>query len=577
MLLMLLAVTAVGLLAFWDEQRESAAALEDFAAEQATLAGGVASELATRLGAVRRDALFVAACRAEGRAVPPAAMDGYTRYVLRSSDTEPPAFVEAGFTLSVQAGNGHTLDLVVPPVKLLEGAARVERPGTVRILVLGPGDQHLRGVDGDVLDSAPVLRALTSEPTSAWLERQDAAVLGLHPRRAAAGLAHVDAGPLGRWAVAVVTTAERVRDRQLRAAFRLTLGVLLAAGLVLALGNAALRRQRRGLLLERELALAALTRKRDAELLTASRAATLGTLAMGIAHEVSTPLGVIAGRAEQLLPKVSGDERASRSVHAILDQTERIRLVIRAFLDVVRGGAPALGDARPAAVLEGAVALVEHRFSAAGVTLAKHVAADLPRIHGDLPLLQQALVNLLLNACDACVRGGRVDASLARDGEHVIFRVTDDGCGITPEAAARAVEPFFTTKAPGVGSGLGLAIASEIVKLHRGRLTLGPASPRGTDASLIVPIPTGASACRCIVPRHRESSSSTTSARWPRRSPTASAATAGTKPRPSPRARKRPRACVRKPSTPWSPTCACRTWTASRCSPRRGARRPICP
>jgi signal transduction histidine kinase len=430
---MLLAVAAVALLAFWDHRRESAAALDDFAEEQATLAASVAAELSTRLAAVRRDGLLIAEQLDEGR--------------------------------------------------------RVERPGIVRLLLLGPDDPHLRATDGGVLDSEPVQRALAAERTSVWIERPEAAALGLPPRRAAAGLARIDAGPLGRWAVAVVTSAERVRDRELRASLRLTLGVILAAGLVFAFGTAALRRQRRGLLLERELALAALARERDAELTTASRAATLGTLAMGIAHEVSTPLGVISGRAEQLLSKVDSDDRAARSVRAILEQSERIRRVIRTFLDVVRGGAPALGDTPPAAVLEGALALVEHRFAAVGVALSKRAAPDLPLIHGDVPMLQQAIVNLLLNACDACAHGGRVAASVGLAGERVVFTVTDDGRGITAEEAARAAEPFFTTKAPGMGSGLGLAITHEIVKLHRGQLTLEPASPRGTRATVSVPLP----------------------------------------------------------------------------------------
>ena len=289
----------------------------------------------------------------------------------------------------------------------------------------------------------------------------------------------------------MVTSAERVRDRERRARFRLSLGVLLTAGLVCAFGTAALRRQRRGLLLERELSLAALARERDAELATASRAATLGTLAMGIAHEVGTPLGVISGRAEQLLARATDDERSARAVRAILDQTERIRRVIRAFLDVVRGEAPALGDTPPASVLEGAASLVEHRFAAAGVVLEKRVEPDLPRIHGDAAMLQQAIVNLLLNACDACDRGGRVEAVAAREGGRVVLTVTDDGCGITKENAARATEPFFTTKAPGQGSGLGLAITHEIVKLHRGELSLAPASPRGTQATISLPVPEG--------------------------------------------------------------------------------------
>ena len=267
--------------------------------------------------------------------------------------------------------------------------------------------------------------------------------------------------------------------------------MLLSAGLVFLFGTAALRRQRRGMLLERELALAALARARDGELATASRAAMMGTLAMGIAHEVSTPLAVIAGRAEQLAARSGGDERATRAVQAILEQSERIRRVVRGFLDLARGEEPVLGDTAPGAVLEGAIGLVEHRFAAAGVSLSRGAGArarDLPAIHCDLQMLQQAVVNLLLNACDACERGGRVEASAALDGEHVAFTVVDDGVGITPEAAARATEPFFTTKAKGQGTGIGLAIASEIVKLHRGTLSLRPASPRGTTATLRVPI-----------------------------------------------------------------------------------------
>jgi len=126
------------------------------------------------------------------------------------------------------------------------------------------------------------------------------------------------------------------------------------------------------------------------------------------------------------------------------------------------------------------VELVSHRFETAGVSLVTRADAGLPEISGDPRLLEQVLINLLLNACDACSRGGSVELAVHADGERVGFVVTDDGAGITEEAAARATEPLFTTKPFGHGTGLGLAIANEIVKHHGGSLSIEPRrSPGG--------------------------------------------------------------------------------------------------
>ncbi len=191
------------------------------------------------------------------------------------------------------------------------------------------------------------------------------------------------------------------------------------------------------------------------------------------------------GRVEQILPKVAGDERATRAVVAIGEQTRRIEAIVRAFLGVARGGAPSVEHVDPARLARAAVGFVEHRFAEARVLLVTEAESPLPPIACDPRLVEQAIVNLLLNACDACEGGGNVALSVARDEGHVTFAVTDDGTGISPAAAARATEPFFTTKPEGRGSGLGLAIASEIVAHHHGVLTVAPrADGRGTRASI---------------------------------------------------------------------------------------------
>jgi signal transduction histidine kinase len=134
------------------------------------------------------------------------------------------------------------------------------------------------------------------------------------------------------------------------------------------------------------------------------------------------------------------------------------------------------------------VALVDHRFRKVGVALELEVSGSLPAVACDQPLLEHALVNLLLNACEACKPGGTVRVRATADAHDVAFVVTDDGVGIKPADAARAMEPFFTTKPAGQGTGLGLAIASEIIKSHRGTLVLEPLPSHGTRACIEIPV-----------------------------------------------------------------------------------------
>jgi two-component system, NtrC family, sensor kinase len=440
---MFLALALVTGLAYWDEQRESEAALEDFAAEQATLASSLAAGLSAHLATAR---------------------------------TGAPGSLEEGVDLTAALA---TLSIAV---------GRIQHPGETLVLLEPPGSTDFRTTDGRVVSLEALSAALRANRSSVRLTRSEAAALGLPERMAYAGFADVDTGGLGRWHVVSVATARRERDRAARAARRLVLGVAVASGLVLAFGGIALRNQRKELELQREVAVMAVQNERDERLARATRAAVMGTFAMGIAHEVSTPLGVILGRAEQLLGRVGNDERAIHAARVIMDQADRLKLLVRRFLDLARGGAPTFARVDSSSVARGAVALVEHRFGKAAIKLIADVPAELPMIQCDRALLEHALVNLLLNACEACEPGGAVDLTARSDGQEVVFVVNDDGAGITAEDAARATEPFFTTKPEGQGTGLGLAIASEIIKSHRGALTIEPRSPRGTRACFVIPV-----------------------------------------------------------------------------------------
>lgn len=429
---MALVVAAVAGLASWDGTRESEAALRDLADAQVR----VAESLAIALEAIRPSPL-------------------------------------------------------PPDPRVLHLLSRVEERGSSRVLLYVPADKLLHTTSGESLRSARLLRALGAHERGARIPRDEASALGLPARTAMAGIAYPDreAGA----AIVVITSAERQRDREEWARHRLVLSVVSAAGMVLIFGGLLRRAQTKELLLERELAVAEVQRQGDERLERASRVAALGTLAVGVAHEISTPLGIISARAEQIEGKVSGDPRLAGAAAAIISQADRIKQVIRGLLGLARGDSPASERVDPRTIVSQAVALVQHRLEAAGIPLSESIDAALPPVVGDPRLLEHAVVNLLLNACDACRgNGGDVTVTAIADEAQVTIAVEDTGSGISEADRERALEPFFTTKSREGGSGMGLAIAREIVASHRGTLVLGAAAPRGTRALIRLPVAAGA-------------------------------------------------------------------------------------
>jgi signal transduction histidine kinase len=228
-------------------------------------------------------------------------------------------------------------------------------------------------------------------------------------------------------------------------------------------------------------------RNLENQLVRAEKLITVGVLSAGIAHEIGSPLAVIRGRAEQVLRQVVSGPRAE-DLRVIIKHIDHISSTIRQLLDFSRRQ-PTL---RRAVALESVVRrardLLQWKLEPRRLHLETELDPDLPPLAADPDQLQQVLVNLLLNACDASEPGGVIRLCARRGAEGLVtLEIIDQGCGIALEHLHAVFDPFFTTKKGGEGTGLGLPIVASIVRNHAGEINLVSAQGKGTTVTVTWP------------------------------------------------------------------------------------------
>jgi len=230
-------------------------------------------------------------------------------------------------------------------------------------------------------------------------------------------------------------------------------------------------------------------------LVRAEKLITVGVLSAGIAHEIGSPLAVIRGRAEQTLRSLGpapgddrGDARRAEDLRVIIKHIDSISATIRQLLDFSRRQSIERHAVVPTEAFEQARLLLQWKIALRRVELVFEAAPGTGPLSADPDQLQQVLVNLILNACDASAEGEKVRIAAAPGGDGFVrITVTDRGCGIDPEHMNAVFDPFFTTKKRGEGTGLGLSIAASIVRNHGGQINLDSAPGRGTQVTILWP------------------------------------------------------------------------------------------
>ena len=228
----------------------------------------------------------------------------------------------------------------------------------------------------------------------------------------------------------------------------------------------------------------------QAELVRHERLAALGELAAVMAHEVRNPLAVIFNSLTTLkrLVRLEGD--AEMLVNIVGEEADRLNRIVGDLLDFVRPYELVKKSIPIEPVVASAVDTAAQALSHAHARVVTEIPAELPEFPADAHLLKQALVNLIVNAVQAMPRGGlvTVKASTEARGPATWLRldVRDQGVGLTPRAAERIFQPFFTTKA--TGTGLGLAVVKRIIDAHLGEVSAA-ANPAGEGTTFTVRLP----------------------------------------------------------------------------------------
>ena len=222
------------------------------------------------------------------------------------------------------------------------------------------------------------------------------------------------------------------------------------------------------------------------QLQVSERLAALGRVTAGVAHEVKNPLNSMRVWLEVLKTNLPVEPEPQQAVKMLDSEIDRLDRAVKTFLDFTRPVEIELTETDLSELLQVVLDGAAQTIQRAGVELVKILPEQFPPVRLDRQLMHQAVLNLVLNACEAMDRGGRLTVSLTHNGDRAEIQVADTGRGIAPEHQRKIFQLFFTTR-PG-GSGIGLANTFRFVQLHNGSIEFMSEVGRGTTFRIDLPL-----------------------------------------------------------------------------------------
>jgi len=221
----------------------------------------------------------------------------------------------------------------------------------------------------------------------------------------------------------------------------------------------------------------------------------LGLLAAEVAHEIRNPLTVMKMLFHSLNLRFPADDPRTKDAEIMGAKMDHLNKIVEQVLDFARSTEPQLTPTDVNTLIDDLALLVRHKLKNQSVEFRRKLAVGLPPVLADAAQLEQAFLNLALNAAEAMPAGGVLEITTraiapARHTDkpsHVAIEFKDNGGGMTTETRERALGSFLNTTKP-KGTGLGLAIVRRVIETHRGKLRIRSVPGHGTKITLLLPV-----------------------------------------------------------------------------------------
>jgi signal transduction histidine kinase len=217
------------------------------------------------------------------------------------------------------------------------------------------------------------------------------------------------------------------------------------------------------------------------------RLGALGLLAAEVAHEIRNPLTVMKMLFHSLDLQFPATDPRAQDVQVMGQKMDQLNQIVDRVLRFARSAEPTFELVDLNELLADVLLLTRHALTQRGIVLATDFAPGLAKARADRAQIEQAALNLILNAADAMPEGGTltVASAFSPHNSSLILSFSDTGSGISPEKREQLFAPFLTTKAR--GTGLGLAIVQKIVEAHNGQIEVTSAPGKGTTFCILLP------------------------------------------------------------------------------------------